>query len=1038
MQATTNGLKSTVRTPGKTLLFILILTVTAALLTVSCCVFDAVRSYLDDCDDFFHTIAELEYMGPNYPDQVIYDESLAQAVEKNRDALSALISVEPVLSWEPASTELMLSPQIRRWDENVPDPYVAVLRVRLYAYEEDKGLYTALVNESYYSRRDNTGKLIMVRGVDGAPRLEFNKDYLMVGNFFLSYSGFSSFQIAAASYRDDGKLVELPPLLPEGASPEEEAPFLRYAELLHLKNDACRVSYTSAIEDLYPFHQQLMTLTDGRFFTQAEYDADAKVCIISERIAGMLELKVGDRLPFTLYRAEGDLYEPANLVQLDDDAYEIVGIISHSDSYPFWTFLPRARTSNEIHPVNGYTLGQFRLKNDGVSAFLEAAAPLLEQGFRLNVYDQGYAAATEPMEELLFISRIFLAVCLLLAVCALAMQSHIFISRQRETARTMYALGSGRAHVCVYFLAAALALTIPAAALGAFIGSQTEGWVFGILQRFAAQFADQDLRFSATRLAITRTLDFNPDASLRAYLTAAGLLAGGTLVFTLLFALASLREKKTSKKKDRKQRVPKRGARVSRLSGFFKYGLLSLCRGRGRTAVVLLLGLSAALFFGRLTASLRGYEEQLDAYRANAVISGNATDYYGKRISGLTLQGSAVSRISTDELLEDFCATTNLGHIKFLGVVGGEQLPFDMPQSSYAYETVFFLLNKEPLWVGTSSITRSPQFHFSDSGSVEWLEGWSEADFVRLEEKEYQSYDVYLEAWFPKKYMGGPEICALPASMMEKYGIQLGDSINTIVAYYYDSSDYEVLALQELLVVASYTAPVTSTAIFSPVTFVHPYEEDLHYFSVLDEAGPKEFWIGREKWKQEELAGLQALGLSPALNYASYTFTLKDSARLDELREALAEAGFTWVHSGARTKPFAMIEDEVYLNTVHSMERQIQYVGVLYTALYILAGIIGSALAWLLILSRRREIAVMRALGTQPGRILGNFLLEQLLLMAAALGLGIGVCRLTGAALNATQLLLTGAFLAVWTLSTLICLIVGLRKKSFAALTEPE
>ena len=126
------------------------------------------------------------------------------------------------------------------------------------------------------------------------------------------------------------------------------------------------------------------------------------------------------------------------------------------------------------------------------------------------------------------------------------------------------------------------------------------------------------------------------------------------------------------------------------------------------------------------------------------------------------------------------------------------------------------------------------------------------------------------------------------------------------------------------------------------------------------------------------------------------------------------------------------------MNTTRSMERQIQYVSVLYTALYLLAGVIGFALAWLLVQSRRREIAVMRALGTQPGRIVGNFLLEQLLNMTAGLGFGVLLFRLAGTSLNRTQFLLTAAFLEVWVFSALICLIVGLRKKSFAALTEPE
>ena len=1068
MQATKNGLKSILRTPGKTLLFLLILTVTAALLMISCCVYGAVRGYLNDCDDYFHTIAELEYLGAEYPSQTVYDEAFADAVEENQGLLSQLVRSESVLAWEPASSELLLSPILHRLDSFVPDPNAAVLRVKPYAFLEDHGIYNVLVTETLYSRVNYTDKLILLRAANGENSLECGKSYLIAGHYYTANSSSAAFQQEAVSFLADGAVTELPLQLSEGAGEAEEALFYRYAEALHLKNDACRVTYTAAVEDLYAFHQQVLTLTAGRYFTQEEYDSKARVCLISERMAGLLEKKIGDRIPAAVFRAAGDVYVASHLTQIDEGDYEIIGTVSHSEYYPFWVFFPDAEAKTSVCPVNGYTLGQFRLKNDAVAAFRQEAAPLLEKGFRLNVYDQGYAAATEPMEELLFISGIFLAVCLLLAFCALALQSFLFISRQREAARTMFQLGSGRRHICVYFLSSALALMSLSAALGVLIGKLAEGRVFAVLQRFASQFANQDVRFSATRIAVSRTLSFNPASSPEAYLSAVGILAGGTLILTLLFALASLRERKTKKKKAARQIAPKRTVRVSRLSGTFKYGILSLRRGMVRSLAVLLLGIAAAMFFGRLSSSLLGYREQLASYKSNAVISGSATDLYAKRIDGLTLWGDLVGQLGTNELLKDRCATRKVGNLKILGVEGGEQIPFSMPdpiREGEAYESACFRISKGPAVVGTSSVSCSPIFHFSESGSVTWLEGWSEADFTGVEERTWvpqkESYwqienyytwvelylsmpDIYwadIERELPFK--SGAYICAVPETLMEEYGIRLGDKINTMLCYAHPDLDYigqksEQMFPLQLTVVASYVAPVGSTTVFTPLTFVPPGLEHKKYFPQLQYDPEQLYVIGGRTWIGSELERFREIGVSPALSYSSLTFTLADTTKLDRLRDTLEESGFTWVHSGDRMKKCAMIEDETYLNTTRSMERQIQYVSVLYTALYLLAGLIGFALAWLLVQSRRREIAVMRALGTQPGRIVGNFLLEQLLNMTAGLGFGVLLFRLAGTSLNRTQFLLTAAFLEVWVFSALICLIVGLRKKSFAALTEPE
>ncbi len=916
---------------------------------------------------------------------------------------------------------MALSPRIRRIDRNLFAPDAAVLRLDIYTYDEQQNVYTAMVEECLYSREDNTKKMILLSVPDGTPPLAYPAAYLAVGEYANFDWGFISFQALSCSFHKDGQTVTLPPLLTVEAPEAETIPFRQYAESLQTQNNGCRVTRTSALEDLYPLHQQILTLTEGRCFTQSEYDQSVKVCVVSEQISMLLDAKVGDRIPFTLFRTEGDLYDPDNLRQVEAGDYEIVGVVSNDTNYSFCVFIPASASEGTIQPVTGYTLGQFWLKNTEVPAFQAQFAPLSAKGFRLNIYDQGYAAAMEPMEELLFISGIFLAACLLLAFCSLALQGYLFISRQRETAGTMLALGSGRLHVCVYFLTGTLALVITGIALGFLISTQIEEQVFELLKGFAAQFAEQDLRFSSTRLAIMRTLDFHPASSTTSYLTAAVLLTGSSLLFTLFVFSVSLRKKKTKKRNLFKQRVPKKAAAISRLSGFFKYALLSLRRGVVRTAAVLMLGAAAALFFSQLTASLTGYQNQLAAYKANAAISGSATDFYGKQTSGLVVNGRPIANLTFSGLVTDCCFTRNLGHIKFLGVEGGEQLPFYWaPYDSFAYESTLFMLSRESAWVGTSSIANGPLFQGADSGIVEWLEGWSEADFIRLEEKTYYPEP---EIDYQVPYWTGPAICALSKSMMEANGIRLGDKINTAAAYGHPTLN-SVMAPVQLLVVASYVSPKDNSAVYSPLTFVREGLEYQEPFVSPDDS--------------LRVRPFQTAGLSENLYYSSFTFTLTDSTRLDELRGALDQAGFTWVHSGNRARSCAVIEDKIFLDTVHSMERQIQYVRVLHNALYLLAGIIGFALAWLLLQSRRQEIAIMRALGTQPGRIVGNFLAEQFLLMTGGLEIGVAAGCLAGTPICQAQLLLTAAFLGIWTLTTLICLIGGLRKKAFAALTEPE
>ena len=695
-----------------------------------------------------------------------------------------------------------------------------------------------------------------------------------------------------------------------------------------------------------------------------------------------------------------------------------MGICTEAENYPLQVWLPGAKETG-LGPVTGYTLGQLRLDNEKTSAFLRKAEALEARGFRISVYDQGYAAATEPIRELLYVSVLFLAVCLLLAAVALALQSRLFVSRQRETARTMYALGSGRDHVRVYFLSAALLLTVCAAGIGCVIGRRIEGRVLELLRRFASQFAAQDLRFSFSRLALVRTLDFDPHPPLTVYLASAGTLLLGSVLCTLIFTRSVLKDGKTKRSAVRGRRHnPRAGqGRTSKLSGPLKYTLLSLVRSRARTAAVLLLCAAAAGFFCRLTASLESYETQLRQYQAGTVIRGYGTDFYGRRMDRLELRPEPILRLLESGLIENANLTRNFGYCTILGVAvtaeGVRQMePYAEPETHFELESLYLEALRSGLWVSTSSVSGSPQFHYRAASDISWLEGYDERSFLHI---------------LP--------ICALSAGLMREKGIRLGDSVLILSPILSGNS---ILFRQAVLkVVASYASETASKTVFSPLNTGFAFTEDpFEAYEMLEDFHINYPVEGSDEILTWKLEALNEKDLQ-WVRYSSFTFTLRDAARLDELRDALGSAGWTWVNSGDRLHSFAMIEDEMYLNTVHSMERQIQYVGALYDSLYLAAGAVGAALAWLLILARRREIALLRALGTPPLRVSVNFFTEQVLLCLLGLALGLGLSRLLGPVTGQARIL-CAAFCGLWCGSTLLCLIVSLRKRAAASLTEPE
>ena len=132
------------------------------------------------------------------------------------------------------------------------------------------------------------------------------------------------------------------------------------------------------------------------------------------------------------------------------------------------------------------------------------------------------------------------------------------------------------------------------------------------------------------------------------------------------------------------------------------------------------------------------------------------------------------------------------------------------------------------------------------------------------------------------------------------------------------------------------------------------------------------------------------------------------------------------------------MDDKEYISTVNGLERQIRYVGVLNTVLYVLTGLIAFAAAFLLLNSRKGEVAIMRGLGTPPRRILAVFLAEQAVLCALGCGIGIGLWALGGGYVATLCGALIGMFWLCWMMGTAVTACRLLCSKALAALSERE
>ena len=1002
-----HGIQNALRTRRRSVAFLLLMTLLVTLLGTSLGLSFALQETLRQCRENYSTIGLVEYLGQGYPSTARVVEDAGEVLEEFESRLDR--SDPALVDWEPTRVALGYTPALESLTSSslLSDRFAAVIKIRglatmhmpaeeahtefVYpdsmvevpahpAYDRVLPTYDAIITQMLYSGKNLSGGAPVLLEIPGEPQTVPEEDYAapadsiwIPGHYYLVHGSYAKTSIRGAAYMqlslgsyelpgvDTGVTDVIDITQPDGtcAQLDGSTGIEAVAETYRVTTHALTVRATDRPADLLPFQQSELALVQGDY-----YAAGSKGCLISQTLADDLGLGVGGSLPLSLAVRE-DALIPYSYWAGDgfdaEDTYTVSGIFSTSEDYDFSVYIPVREDVDMTVNRCSFTLGQLQLQNGQAQAYVEQLQQQLPGSIRITVYDQGYTAVSQSLEDMLRMVQIIAGVCLAVGLGFLVLFGYLLVYRQRGVGRTMIRVGAARRNVHTYFLFCAGTTALPAAGLGLVLSRLVCLGVLRLLEVLLNDSTSMDLFFSNTALAMQRTAT--------EYLAAPGwgilaLIALATLVLALVSCLVFSAVSLERRHKRRRTRRTAQGARSRSLKGgALTYARLSARRGGFRSLVPVLAGICAAVLFCQLTGTVTRYDHQLMKLRADSSVRGSMTDFSGRSTTGLVLDQGVVNQIAELPGVTDLTWMTAtsyyLAEVYRDGVkISGPGLP-EQPTTSFEEERYMANLAAGPELILINRLEGAPEFMYSTSLVTQWLEGYDSSVFAEE--------NGALER----------NICAIPTDLMDQYDIRLGDTIELEVLC---SNQYEQYRnLVRFLVVCSYVQEGRSNNIYTT------------------------------------LRGPQYGGVNLNRAISGATFSIPSCTDLTAVKQALYDMGLSAVGKLRPVRNFVIINDAAYLTTERAAAQRLWYMQHLFPVVYAIALGLAYLLAFLQVQSRRRELRTMRSVGADRKTAYGSLFLEQLMLAALGAVLGAGLCLALGWG-SRLGLGLTAAFAVLWLL----------------------
>ena len=301
--------------------------------------------------------------------------------------------------------------------------------------------------------------------------------------------------------------------LPDGVTAQEvidsTSSWRMAMESIQVNNRSVPVLAVDFVEGMLEFASERAQVTQGRSFSQSEYDSGAAVCLISETLARESGLDVGDTLPLSLYEKEKNLmpttvgdsdptasyYLPQRGFQQETE-YTVIGLYRQSSEWgktvasftPNSVLTPKKSVTcametggSAIEASPSGLWGTMILKN-GTADQMEARLKENNLAGTVTYYDQGYSEIVESLDGFSRVSRTVLWVGLALWVVVLAAYCVLFPLQEGKTALRMWTLGTVKRDITgsIWLSSAAVAVIGTVIALAVSIPGMS--WAIGKLQ----------------------------------------------------------------------------------------------------------------------------------------------------------------------------------------------------------------------------------------------------------------------------------------------------------------------------------------------------------------------------------------------------------------------------------------------------------------------------------------------------------------------------------------------------------------------------